>query len=168
MMMESSDPPHVLRKKVMSPGGTTEAAVESMLAGRLRDELEAAVLAAWTRSKELDFYRSWERLAARLRIRRATNQTHQEMTRQVADRLRGVSGNRHGVGARVKVTASGLTQIDEVHSGRGYQSHYGMRLHFGLGASARIDRIEVRWIGGGTDTWENLQVDRQVTLLEGG
>ena len=48
---------------------------------------------SWTRSKELDFYRRWERLAARLRIRRATHQTHQEMTRQVADRLRGVSGD---------------------------------------------------------------------------
>ena len=27
-------------------------------------------------------------------------------------------------------------QIDEVHSGRGYQSHFGTRLHFGLGEHA--------------------------------
>ena len=30
----------------------------------------------------------------------------------------------------------------------GYQSHFGTRLHFGLGARDRVDRIEVRWIGG--------------------
>ena len=50
-------------------------------------------------------------------------------------RLRGVKTNRDGVGARVKVVAGDLVQIDEVHSGRGYQSHCGSRLHFGLGSA---------------------------------
>jgi len=54
-----------------------------------------------------------------------------------------------------------------VHSGRGYQSHYGMRLHFGLGKRHRVDRIEVRWIGGGVDVVENVGVDRLVTITEG-
>jgi pyrroline-5-carboxylate reductase len=53
MMIEASDPPDVLRKKVMSPGGTTEAAVESMLTAQVKEHLEAAVLAAWQRSREL-------------------------------------------------------------------------------------------------------------------
>lgn len=53
MMMESADPPDVLRKKVMSPGGTTEAAIESMRAAQVKEQLEAAVLAAWKRSQEL-------------------------------------------------------------------------------------------------------------------
>ena len=82
-------------------------------------------------------------------------------------RLRGTKTNRDGVGARVKVTAGDLTQIDEVHSGRGYQSHYGTRLHFGLGTRSRIDRIEVRWIGGGTDVLRNLPADRLLTITEG-
>ncbi len=81
--------------------------------------------------------------------------------------LRGVKTNRDGVGARVKVTAGDLVQIDEVHSGRGYQSHWGSRLHFGLGKRDRVDRVEVRWIGGGVDVFENLEVDRLVTLTEG-
>ncbi|MHC4085301.1 MAG: CRTAC1 family protein, partial [Planctomycetota bacterium] len=59
-------------------------------------------------------------------------------------RLRGTKSNRNGVGAHVKVVAGDLTLLDEVHSGRGYQSHYGMRLHFGLGNREKIDRIEVR------------------------
>ena len=81
--------------------------------------------------------------------------------------LRGVKANRDGVGARVKVIAGDLTQIDEVHSGRGYQSHYGTRLYFGLGERSRIDRIEVRWIGGGVDILENVQADQLVTITEG-
>ena len=82
-------------------------------------------------------------------------------------RLQGVKTNRDGVGARVKVVAGDLTQIDEVHSGRGYQSHYGMRLHFGLGKRNLVDRIEVRWIGGGTDVLENIAADKLVTIVEG-
>jgi hypothetical protein len=83
-------------------------------------------------------------------------------------RLRGVKTNRDGVGARVKVRAGDLVQIDEVHSGRGYQSHFGSRLHFGLGKRSRVDRIEVHWIGGGVDVFENIEVDRLMTLTEGG
>ena len=82
-------------------------------------------------------------------------------------RLRGVKTNRDGVGARVKLTAGDLTQIDEVHSGRGYQSHFGSRLHFGLGKRTGADRVEVRWIGGGVDVLENLGADRLVTITEG-
>jgi pyrroline-5-carboxylate reductase len=53
MMIESSDPPDVLRRKVMSPGGTTEAAIDSMLKNQVKESLEAAVVAAWKRSQEL-------------------------------------------------------------------------------------------------------------------
>ncbi len=81
-------------------------------------------------------------------------------------RLRGTRGNRDGVGARIKVIAGDLIQVSEVHSGRGYQSHYGMHPHFGLGQRTRVDRIEVRWIGGGTNFLENAEVDRVVEIIE--
>ncbi len=83
-------------------------------------------------------------------------------------RVRGVKTNRDGVGARVKVVAGDLVQSAEVHSGRGYQSHFGSRLHFGLGKRDRVDRIEVRWLGGGTETFDCPGVDRLITLAEGG
>ena len=82
-------------------------------------------------------------------------------------RLKGVKTNRDGIGAHVKVAAGDLTLIDEVHSGRGYQSHYGMRLHFGLGNRDKIDRIEVSWIGGGTDILKDVAVDQLLTITEG-
>jgi len=83
-------------------------------------------------------------------------------------RLRGKKSNRDGVGARVKVVAGDLTQVDEVHSGRGYQGHFGLRLHFGLGKRQRVDRVEVRWIGGGADVLENVRVDRILNITQGG
>ena len=81
--------------------------------------------------------------------------------------LKGTKTNRDGIGARVKVTAGNLVLVDEVHSGRGYQSHYGSRLYFGLGSRTKVDRIEVRWIGGGVDVFENIAVDQLMTLTEG-
>ncbi len=81
--------------------------------------------------------------------------------------LRGVKTNRDGVGAQVRVVAGGLKQIAEVHSGRGYQSHWGLRLHFGLGPHDHVDRIEVRWIGGGTDIVENVPINRLAIIVEG-
>jgi hypothetical protein len=82
-------------------------------------------------------------------------------------RLRGTKTNRDGVGARVKVVTDDLVLVDEVHSGRGYQSHYGMRLYFGLGGRKAVNRIEVRWIGGGLEVFRGTAVDRLVTLVEG-
>ncbi len=81
-------------------------------------------------------------------------------------RLRGAKTNRDGVGARVTVVAGDLSLIDEVHSGQGYQSHSGTRLHFGLGKRPTVDRIEVRWIGGGVDVVENVPADQCLTITE--
>ncbi len=82
-------------------------------------------------------------------------------------RLRAAKANRDGVGSHVTVTAGDLRQLDEVHSGRGYQSHWGSRLHFGLGRHDRVDRIEVCWMGGTKEVFENVEVDQLVTLTEG-
>lgn len=81
-------------------------------------------------------------------------------------RLRGLTATRDAIGARVTVVAGDLSQIAEVHSGRGYQSHYGSRLHFGLGKRDQIDRIEVRWLGGNTDIWRGIGVDQLLTITQ--
>lgn len=75
--------------------------------------------------------------------------------------------NRDGVGCHVIVQTGGRTQVDEVHSGRGYQSHYGMRLHFGLGPHQTVDRLEVRWLSGHVDVFKNIPADRRIVVTEG-
>ncbi len=82
-------------------------------------------------------------------------------------RLVGTRATRDGVGAHVRVFVGDRVQLDEVHSGRGYQSHCGLQLHFGLGNHDHVDRIEVRWIGGGRETFHGTPIDQVVTLIEG-
>ncbi len=79
----------------------------------------------------------------------------------------GVKSNRGGVGARVKVVAGDLTQVDEVRSGDSYISQSDQRLHFGLEKRTRVDLIEVRWPSGTVDKITNVGVNRVVTIKEG-
>jgi len=51
------------------------------------------------------------------------------------------------MGARVRLTAGGRTQVQEVRSGGSYLSQSDLRLHFGLGNAKVIDRIEIQWPG---------------------
>lgn len=82
-------------------------------------------------------------------------------------RLIGVESNRDGVGSEVRIFHQQKMQVAQVHSGRGYQSHFGQRLGFGLGKSSQLERIEVRWSSGKLEQFQNLQADRCITLVEG-
>lgn len=82
-------------------------------------------------------------------------------------RLVGVKSNRGGIGARVKIVAGDLTQIDEVRSGDSYISQSDLRLHFGFEKRTRIDLIEVRWPSGVVDKVENAKMGKILTIKEG-
>jgi hypothetical protein len=81
--------------------------------------------------------------------------------------LAGTKSNRLALNARVKVTAGGVTQTDEVHSGGSYLSQNDLRLHFGLGIATKIDSIEVRWPSGAVDKVGSLEADHFYSILEG-
>lgn len=83
-------------------------------------------------------------------------------------KLTGTRSNRSAIGAKVRLTAGGRTQIGEVLAGRGYQSAEDLRLHFGLGLVSAIDRIEVAWPSGQTNVWTHLAAERVLQLTEGG
>jgi hypothetical protein len=65
------------------------------------------------------------------------------------------------------VLAGGHRHIDEVRSGGSYISQNDLRIHLGLGQATRIDRLEVHWPSGATDTLQNLPVDQILTIQEG-
>jgi enediyne biosynthesis protein E4 len=78
----------------------------------------------------------------------------------------GSKSNRDGIGARVKVFAGDLALVDEVHSGRGYQSDYGRQLHFGLGSRAKVDRVEIQWPSSHKQIMQNPPINQRLIVKE--
>ncbi|MFN0124107.1 MAG: CRTAC1 family protein [Blastocatellia bacterium] len=76
-------------------------------------------------------------------------------------------GHRQAGGARVKLTAAGLTLVDEARSGDTYLSHSDRRLHFGLGAARVIATLEIRWPDGAVERMQNLPVRQTLTITQG-
>ncbi|HMK31481.1 MAG TPA: CRTAC1 family protein [Terriglobales bacterium] len=87
--------------------------------------------------------------------------------RWITLQLVGTRSNRLAIAARVKAVAGSLVQIDEVHSGGSYLSQSDMRIHFGLGSADRVDRVEIRWPSGQTQTLQNLPAGRFYVVKEG-
>jgi hypothetical protein len=62
--------------------------------------------------------------------------------------LVGTRSNRDGLGARVTVTAGGLSQL-ALHDGKsGYLSQSDLPLYFGLGDAESVERVVVEWPSG--------------------
>ncbi len=57
--------------------------------------------------------------------------------------------------------------VAQIHLGRGYQSHFGQRLHFGLGGASRVDKIEVRWGEDHVESFGEVEIDQLNRLIEG-
>jgi hypothetical protein len=70
----------------------------------------------------------------------------------VGFRLRGTRSNRDGIGARIRVTAGGKTQTAMVKSSTGYLSQSQLPVVFGLGKSATVEKVEILWPSGTTQT----------------
>ncbi|MBA2604291.1 MAG: CRTAC1 family protein, partial [Acidobacteria bacterium] len=86
----------------------------------------------------------------------------------LAVRLVGVASNRSAIGARVRLTAGGLTQVEEVRGGGSYYSQNDLRRHFGLGSAGAVDRLDVRWPNGLEEAWVDIrEINRVLTLTEG-
>ena len=85
----------------------------------------------------------------------------------VTFRLEGRRSNRDAVGARVTLRAGGRRLVADRFGGGSYLSANDPRLHFGLGASGRIDDVEVRWPSGQVDRYHDLEADAVYHLREG-
>jgi len=67
--------------------------------------------------------------------------------------LVGTSSNRSGAGAIVESNSGGQKQRQAVLLGRGYESHYGTRLHFGLGKKL-CEELVVQWQTGKQEVFQ--------------
>jgi hypothetical protein len=81
-------------------------------------------------------------------------------------RLTGVVSNRNAIGARITLTAGGMTQIREVQSGTGYITQHMLTAHFGLGQAQIIDTLSIRWPSGIVQTFTDVGVNQLLDVIE--
>ena len=82
--------------------------------------------------------------------------------------LEGTTSNRDAIGAKVTLTAGGVTQMREIRGGTGHSNTQSTRVvHFGLADLETIDEVTVRWVGGGTETITGLAPNGRYRVVEG-
>jgi hypothetical protein len=84
-------------------------------------------------------------------------------------RLEGGRSNRSGYGRTVQLVRKSGTFVQRWVRGDGsYLTANDPRVHFGLGGNTtEVERILVRWPAGGCDSWNQVAVDRIITLRGG-
>ena len=78
--------------------------------------------------------------------------------------LDGHSNNRFGYGTKVKLFTDDKIQLKELHTTRGYFSASEPILHFGLGKTKRIKKIEVKWPDGKIQVIHDIKADQELVL----
>jgi len=76
-------------------------------------------------------------------------------------------GDPTPVGASVTVSAGGRTQRRDLAAGDSYLSSHDPRLHFGLGAIEKVDRIEIRWPDGTRSVRSDVPARQFLTIRKG-
>ena len=86
----------------------------------------------------------------------------------ISVRLEGARSNRSGYGSVVElIRKDGPTLRRWARSDGSYLAANDPRVHFGLGKTADVERIQVRWPSGVCESWSQPGSDRVVTLREG-
>jgi hypothetical protein len=95
-------------------------------------------------------------------LHNATRNAHHWLT----VRTIGARSNRDGIGAWVRLRAGGREQVREVRTSGSYASASDPRVHFGLGAAAKVESLDVRWPSGAKQTFTDVPIDRLVVVSE--
>ena len=80
--------------------------------------------------------------------------------------LEGVTSNRDGIGAKVYVTAGGVTQLRQQSGGMHDQVQNDSRLHFGLAENAVVEEVRIEWTSGIVQNIEDVSADRIFQIFE--
>ena len=70
------------------------------------------------------------------------------------------------IGAQITVKAGGLLVYREVKGSEGFGATSSFRQHFGLGANAKVDSLEIRWPSGITQRFAGLDANQIVSVRE--
>ena len=78
--------------------------------------------------------------------------------------LKGDSPNTEAIGARVYVTAGGITQMRELRAGSNFESQNPVDAHFGLGEATSVIKVRVVWPNGKDSILHNVTADQVINL----
>jgi len=81
-------------------------------------------------------------------------------------KLQGTKSNRDGIGARIKLVTKSGAQYNHMTTSAGYASSSAGPVHFGLGANASADLVEIRWPSGIVQQLHDVEGDRVVAVKE--
>ena len=87
--------------------------------------------------------------------------------RSLRVKLIGTKSNRDGIGATVRVTASGETQSQMMRSGSSYLSASELVLTFGIAQHEKAESVEVSWPSGQVEHLANVTAGQTVVVTEG-
>ncbi|HYJ85132.1 MAG TPA: CRTAC1 family protein [Pyrinomonadaceae bacterium] len=74
---------------------------------------------------------------------------------------------KDAIGSVVYLTTGKVRQRQDLVSGAVYCSQNDLVLHFGLGAATKVDKLEVQWPDGTTETFSVAAIDKTITMVQG-
>src|SRR5829696_6607152 len=74
---------------------------------------------------------------------------------------------RDAIGSVVYLTTGSVRQRQDVVSGAVFCSQNDMTLHFGLGVATKVDKLEIKWSNGSTESFDIPKVDTVITITQG-
>ena len=95
-------------------------------------------------------------------------QNHQPTNRNwIKIKLEGTVSNRNAFGTEVKITI-GDQSFYRWHHGAAFYAQSIKPVHFGVGEADMIDELQVTWLSGAVETFENIPTNQTIRVREGG
>ncbi|MEN8761702.1 MAG: ASPIC/UnbV domain-containing protein, partial [Thiogranum sp.] len=81
-------------------------------------------------------------------------------------KLVGKTPNRDAIGARVELSAGGITQTRDVLPARSFLSQVELPVTFGLGENDSIDTLRIIWPDGTIQSLAAVEIDTTLTVIQ--
>ncbi len=82
-------------------------------------------------------------------------------------KLKGTTSNRDGIGSTIEISANGKKQFRYTLCGEAYLAQNSNAEFFGLKDATNIDYVKVTWLSGMVSTFNNVDVNKTITIVEG-
>ncbi|MEE8142262.1 MAG: tetratricopeptide repeat protein, partial [Planctomycetota bacterium] len=130
------------------------------------DDARVVARVDWDQDGDLDLWVT-NRTGPRVRLLRNEGSPENQF---LSVRLQGVTCNRDAIGARLELTLSSAPNarlLRTLRAGEGFLSQSSKWIHFGLGDSKGIEKLQVLWPGARAEVFRGLKPGRRYLLVEG-